>query len=178
MRLAPDLGIPEVKPAIEMLRGRRVQKMSPQTRHSILQMRMAVILDAWAPGRGTVGTEWRFYLLPPNERPSSLVPDVAFVASERLPREAGPAREKPAFAPDIAVEILSPDDRDSDVAEKTALYLANGGSLVVIVDPATERIVCHECDRSATFERGEVAHSTRFEDLHLDVAAVFDSASP
>jgi Uma2 family endonuclease len=81
MRKAPDLGIPEVKPALLERRFRDL---------------------------GDTGTEWRFYLLPEGEAPSSLVPDVAYVSYERMPETLGELREKPTIAPDIAVEILLP----------------------------------------------------------------------
>src|SRR5215469_10224109 len=131
MQEAPELGIPEVKPAIELVRGRWEQKMSPRRRHAILQGRLCAILTQWAGNRGEVGTEWRCYILPPAERPSSLVPDVAYFSFERMPVECGELREKPTIAPDIAVEVLSPDDRRSLLEEKIAIYLANGCRLVV-----------------------------------------------
>ena len=87
MRVAPDLGIPEEKPAIESLRGHWEQKISPQRKHALLQYRIAAVLTAWAGERGEVGTEWRCYMLPSGEPPSSLVPDVAYFSFERLPRE-------------------------------------------------------------------------------------------
>jgi hypothetical protein len=41
MQLARDLGIPDdVTPAIESIRGRWYQKMSPRTRHALLQFRL------------------------------------------------------------------------------------------------------------------------------------------
>ena len=64
MQEAPDLGIPEVKPAIESIRGRWEQKTEPRRRHAILQVRLAMTVSQWAGDRGDVGTEWRFYFLP------------------------------------------------------------------------------------------------------------------
>jgi hypothetical protein len=80
---APQLGIPEVKPAIESIRGRWQQKVSGGRRHSILQGRLWLWLTLWGRGSGEVGTEWRFYMLAKGEKPSSLVPDVAYVSFER-----------------------------------------------------------------------------------------------
>ncbi|HYL27458.1 MAG TPA: Uma2 family endonuclease [Candidatus Nitrosotalea sp.] len=121
---APELGIPEVKPAIEMLRGRWEQKTSPRRRHAILQSRFSATLTGWAGDRGEVGSEWRCYILPPKEKPSSLVPDVAYFSFERMPPEAGELRERPTIAPDISVEVLSPDDRRRLLDEKIGIYLA------------------------------------------------------
>lgn len=55
------------------------------------------------------------------------VPDVACIRRGRLP--AGP--------PDLAVEVVSPNDRPREVAEKAAAYLALGVRLVWVVDPPT-----------------------------------------
>jgi len=135
-----DMGIPDVKPAIESIRGRWERKMSPRRRHAILQARVAMLLTHWAGDRGDVGTEWRFYLVSDDEPVSSLVPDVAYYSFERLPPALGEAREKPSVAPDLAVEILSPGDRRDVVEEKIALYLANGSTAVVIIDPLKREI--------------------------------------
>lgn len=60
-------------------------------------------------------------------------PDVAFVASHRLAAlgEWGFAR----IAPDLAVEVLSPDDRPGEVLQKVGDWLRAGTRLVWIVDP-------------------------------------------
>jgi len=89
MQIAPELGIPEIKPAIESIGGRWMQKVSPQSRHSVLQARLGALLGTWAGRRGQVGTERRCYFLPQGERWSSLVPDVAYFSYERLPRDLG-----------------------------------------------------------------------------------------
>ena len=91
---APDLGIPEVKPAIESIRGRWHRKMSPKTQHSMVQARLAALFLHWAGDRGAVGTEWRYYFLPEDEKPSSLVPDLAYLAHERMPPPGAEAEVK------------------------------------------------------------------------------------
>src|SRR5271154_1871234 len=96
--------IPEVKPAIESIRGRWERKMSPRRRHAILQRKIGALLADWAGDRGEVGSEWRVYLSPLGEEPSSLVPDVAYFSFERLPPELREARGKPEIAPDTARE--------------------------------------------------------------------------
>src|SRR5579871_5643617 len=135
LQVAPELGIPEIEPAIEMVRGRWEQKLSPRRRHAIVQARFCAILTQWAANRGEVGSEWRCYILPPADEPSSLVPDVAYFSFERMPVECGELREMPTIAPDIVVEILSPGDRRPLLDEKISIYLANGSRLAIIADP-------------------------------------------
>ena len=173
MQLAPELGIPEIKPAIESVRGHWYQKMSPRTRHSLLQGRLCTLLGQWADGRGDVGTEWRFSLLPTGEKPSSLVPDVAFVANGRLYPEAGDARERPVLAPDIVVEILSPSDRKRLLETKIALYFDQGTKLVIIADPAARTVRMREPHRDELSPIGTVANCNAFPDLAIDVASLF-----
>jgi Uma2 family endonuclease len=173
MQLAPDLGIPDdVKPAIESIRGRWYQKMSPRTRHSLLQARMIALLQRWAGDDALIGPEWRFYLVR-EERPSSLVPDVAWVAEGRLPSEAGDARERPVLAPDIVVEILSPGDRKRLLETKIGLYFDHGSSLVIVVDPSNRTVRMCERDRDETAGAGAIAHSIAFPTLAIDIDALF-----
>lgn len=174
MQEAPDLGIPEVKPAIESVRGAWEQKMSPRRQHAILQGRLWKILDSAFGDAGEAGTEWRFYLLPPGEMPSSLVPDVAYVSFERMPEEHGERREKPTIAPDIAVEILSPDDRMKTLAEKIQLYLANGTRLVMVVDPIERTVTFHESSGVRTIAQIQaIAVPRAYPNLTIDLNALF-----
>src|SRR5579863_2340109 len=116
-----DIILPEVKPALEWIGGRAVQKVSPRRKHALAQTRFAMALETWARagGRGTVGTEWEFRLKPPGEMRRPLVPDVAFISFERLPFDDEAASDMPHVAPDVVVEILSPSDRITDIDEKT-----------------------------------------------------------
>jgi Uma2 family endonuclease len=67
-------------------------------------------------------------------------PDVAFISNERLPDP--PPRGFAEMAPDLAVEVLSPDDRAGEVLDKVADWLKAGTPLVWVVDPlrATARV--------------------------------------
>ena len=62
-----------------------------------------------------------------------LAPDVAFISNERLPDP--PPRGFAELAPDLAVEVLSPDDRPGEVLEKVGDWLNAGARLVWVVDP-------------------------------------------
>ncbi len=174
MQPVPNLGIPEVKPAIESVGGRWVQKMSPRRRHGILQWRLCALIARWAGDRGEVGSEWRIYILPPGRRTSSLVPDVTYFSFERLPRELGEAREQPTIAPDIAIEILSPGDRLALLEEKIALYLAHGSKLVAVVDPVRRSIVMHERGGTRTFAApDDAATCSAYPDFAVDLERLF-----
>jgi Uma2 family endonuclease len=130
-----EIVLPETSPETEWVLDRPVQKVSPTRRHAVLQGAMLARLREWARGRGQVGTEWRFRITPPGEITRPLVPDVAYLSYERLKALSVAERETPRLAPDIVVEIRSPDDRPADVNHKRDVYLAAGAGLVLIVDP-------------------------------------------
>lgn len=69
-------------------------------------------------------------------------PDVSFVRLERLPEGKSP-KGFAHFAPDLAVEILSPSDSMSKINEKIAEYFDNGASLVWIVDPDSQAVTVY-----------------------------------
>ena len=75
------------------------------------------------------------------------VPDVAFVRADRIPTPR-PVKfwER---APDLAVEVLSPDDRASEVAVKVQQWLAAGCVSVWVVDPASQSITRYAADGTA-----------------------------
>jgi Uma2 family endonuclease len=69
--------------------------------------------------------------------------DIAFVRAERLKGKSRPT----SFwvgAPDLAVEVLSPDDRPAEVATKVDDYLAAGALLVWVVNPKRKTITVHQ----------------------------------
>ncbi|MBV8151108.1 MAG: Uma2 family endonuclease [Candidatus Eremiobacteraeota bacterium] len=147
-----EIVFPETKPETEWVRGRPLQKVSPQRTHSKLQVAMANRLNAWAAGRGDVGTEWRFRIAPPGEIRRPLVPDIAYVSNERLRPLSDEDLEVPPLAPDLAVEILSPDDRRADVNDKIHTYLRAGSSLVMVVDPKQRIVELHDPLRAALLD--------------------------
>ena len=76
------------------------------------------------------------------------VPDVSFITQDRYTAyfetqdESGPLW----LAPDLAVEIVSPNDTYIELDEKIAEYLEHGVQLVWVIDPALEKIRVHSQD--------------------------------
>ncbi len=140
-------------------------------------MKLAGALDGWARGRGEVGTEWRFRIALAGEPRRPLVPDIAFVASERLRGLADDDIQAPAFAPTIAIEILSPDDDPRDVASKVGVYLRAGSALVIVVDPKARTMTVHEPPLSSTtFSSNDTLHHAALTDFELPLAPFFARA--
>lgn len=74
--------------------------------------------------------------------------DASFVLKERLPGGRVP-RGTLTMAPDLAVEVVSPNDTSEEVDAITLLWLEAGTRLVWIVSPATQTVRIHR-PRNAT----------------------------
>jgi Uma2 family endonuclease len=66
-------------------------------------------------------------------------PDAAFVREDRLPPQ-GERDGVYRFAPDLAVEVVSPTDRYVDVMEKVELYLDAGVPLVWLIESRRQSV--------------------------------------
>lgn len=80
-------------------------------------------------------------------------PDFAFI---RAGRELAGARGFVPGAPDLVVEVLSPDDRPGYVRDKVAEWLEAGALAVWVVDPRAQTVTTHEPGRApAVLGEGE-----------------------
>lgn len=155
-----EIVLPDTRPETEWVRGRALQKVSPKTAHSFLQGALTIELSRWAKGRGRVGPEWRFRVAPPGEIRRPLVPDIAYVATERLRELSDDDLQVPPLAPDVAVEILSPGDRRIDVDDKIETFFRAGSSLVIIVDPQQRIVALHDALNTVRLdERATIEHA-------------------
>lgn len=89
-------------------------------------------------------------------------PDVAFVSRSTIDR-AGRFSGYFPRAPDLAVEVLSPSERPSDVHAKVGDYLAAGAGLVWVIDPSRREVRVHQSllrpsvlDETEMLEGGDV----------------------
>jgi Uma2 family endonuclease len=65
-------------------------------------------------------------------------PDAASVSRERL-TEVGPVSGYRPSAPDLAVELVSPNNTHAGVTEKALAWLEAGSRMVLVVDPGEAR---------------------------------------
>jgi Uma2 family endonuclease len=150
-----------------------VQKVSPKRRHALLQSALSARLVAWAAGRGEVGSEWRFRLAPPGEVIRPLVPDLAYLSYERAAAHSDEELDAPLLAPDVAIEIRSPADRQDRIDHKIAVYLACGTKLVLIVDPETRRIDAHDTNGVTPFDAAATFSHPALSGLAFPLAELF-----
>jgi Uma2 family endonuclease len=128
-------------------------------RHGEISLRLGAALLAFvSPKRlGKVFDSGTGYRLPGGNVRS---PDASFVASKRLPTVPEGFLE---LAPDLAVEVLSPDDSPRGVLDRVGEYLAAGVQLVWVIDPRAGRAVSYrslaevrEIGPSGTLDGGEL----------------------
>ncbi|MBZ5677524.1 MAG: Uma2 family endonuclease [Acidobacteriia bacterium] len=116
--------------------GVLVERSLPDYLHSKTQRLLIVLLSALEKTFPVfVCPELRLQVRPGLYR----IPDVAVF----YPKE--PQERVPATPPFVAIEILSPDDRMTDVRNKLAEYRAWGVNYVWLVDPHSKRMyTCNE----------------------------------
>ena len=173
---AREIVLPETKPETEWVRGRALQKVSPKRGHAMVQRDLLALVDRWGRERGETGAEWRFRVAPPGEVRRPLVPDVAYVASERLRGHTAEELEAPPFAPTVAFEILSTGDAPRDVASKVDVYLRAGAEAVVVLDPARRTIVAHDARGARAFRAGDAFAHPALPGLTFAVGPFFENA--
>lgn len=83
----------------------------------------------------------------PNDPRQIRKPDLSFVSTARLPVGRLPRGSAP-FAPDLAVEVISPTDKYEDVEQKVADYRSAGVRLIWVVNPATRSVLIRRLDRT------------------------------
>ncbi len=124
----------------ELYNGKVVFKM-PNFAHAVIQNNVGRKLGNYLEGNpiGLVGGDANFRLWP-ERATSSRAPDVSFILNERLPEDL---YRYPAMAPDLAVEILSPEDSFEKVMAKVDEYLSQGVKIVwIVISRTREVLVC------------------------------------
>lgn len=88
----------------------------------------------------------------PSGRDTVLAPDVGFIAAGRV---EGRIEKYAPVAPDLAVEVVSPNDSSDEVQDKVTKYLKYGTQLVWVVYPRLQQIVVHTQDGARTLSRDD-----------------------
>ncbi|MBX6331527.1 MAG: Uma2 family endonuclease [Gemmatimonadaceae bacterium] len=127
--------MPEVGKLDELVRGELVVREPAGFEHSALVRAIAMRVQAYATehGLGVTTVADGGYLL--EENPDTVrVPDVGFIRQERIAEQGIPS----GFwhgSPDLAVEVLSPNDSKKATLRKGQSYLDAGTQIVWIADP-------------------------------------------
>ena len=129
----------------ELVKGEIVPMSPASTKHGQLAFRLAFKVGLFVAENklGEVyAAETGFTI---SQNPDTVrAPDVAFVTGSRMPEEGIPASGFWAIAPDLVAEVISPNDRMSEVQDKVTDYLNAGVRLVWLVDPKTRTVTVYQ----------------------------------
>lgn len=157
----------------ELIEGELFMSPSPRERHQRAVLNLGMRLQAFANAR-SLG---RVYVAPFDVHlPTGDVvePDLLFVSSERL----GIISDWVRGAPDLAIEVLSPENPERDRIVKRALYARAGVREYWIVDPQERSVESFALDGTAFtavgfFREGERVMSPLLAGLDLPIAEIF-----
>jgi len=129
----------------ELIAGRLYEMEPPGAEHGAVALRIGRMLGNHVEEHGlgeTFGAETGFQLA--RDPDTVRAPDAAFVRRERIEATGLPRGYWPG-PPDVAVEVVSPNDRRPKVRAKALDWLDAGTRAVVVLDPP---------QRTATVYRG------------------------
>jgi len=146
------LKLPEEKPALELVDGVISQKVSPRGRHAVLQGALTERLNR----TGLASRSARaFPELRVTFAGASYVPDVAVYRWQRIPVDArGRVADNFVEPPDIAIEIVSPEQSVNALVRRCLWYVANGVQIALLVDPGDESVLAFQPGNRASAWRG------------------------
>lgn len=147
----PDLG------RCDLVEGRIVPMTPTGYFHGVVEFRLAAKLVGYADqtGRGIAfGGEAGILI---RRNPDTVrAADAAFISNERSARRS-PSSSYLDVAPELVVEILSPDDRWSDVMEKLSDYFSAGVDAAWVLDPKRKEIyVYRSLNEVQRFGQGQI----------------------
>ena len=127
----------------ELVHGQLIRDRPAGSRHGAIAYQLGRILGNWVHDRGAGVVFAAETGYKPRSAPDTVrAPDVSFLSQDRVPAEGLPDGyfEGP---PDLAVEVLSPDDRLVDVEAKIRDYVDTGCRQVWIVAPKADTVTVY-----------------------------------
>ena len=139
LTLAEFLALPEEEVALEYADGEVTQKVSPQGKHSTLQADLAAGFNAIFRPRKIARA---FTELRATWAGMSPVPNVSVYRWERIPRDArNRVADRFDTPPDIAVEIVSPEQSVNRLIRRCLRFAATVVPLTLLLDPMDESVL-------------------------------------
>ena len=163
----------------ELVNGELSERGVPNPEHALIGGRLSLRLGSHIEGtdRGVLLLDCSFTL---QDDPVRIrIPDISFIATAHIP-EGGFRSSSIRGAPDLAVEVVSPNDKARELIMKIADYLASGTQQVWIVEPNTRTVTVYQPGGAArvysaddTLDGGNLLPG-----LALPVADLFDYGVP
>ena len=172
--LAEFLALPETKPYLELMDGEVIEKPMPTDNHGELVAEIIGQIYAYLRRvrEARLGTEVRHLR---DEEEWVFLPDISVTLKSRKapPAETGKIIE---VMPDLAIEVLSPDDRPGRLQSRIAHYMRSGVKILWIVDPETEKVTVWRPGEMPLDYHAPAMVSAEpvLEDFELDLAEMFE----
>ena len=117
----------------EYIKGELIPMSPTSVEHGYISVNLSSLLHLYVRENqlGRVLSETGFRV---GER--VLIPDIAFISTDRLPNDPSKASPVP---PDLAVEVVSPSDTLHRIQEKVFAYLEAGTQLVWVLEPRSKQ---------------------------------------
>jgi Uma2 family endonuclease len=168
----PDSGFLE-----ELVKGKVIRMTPPRPYHGFICLRVGRLLASYVEAQdlGYVLSNDSGVI---TERSPDTVrgADVAYYSYKRVPKGSLPYEEYLAVAPELVVEVLSPDDRWSKALAKAAEYLSAGVEVVVVVDPKRRVVHVFEQDQPVRIlsDQDDLTLQTLLGDFRVPIGQLFD----
>jgi Uma2 family endonuclease len=124
----------------ELVRGELRRMSHPGGVHDVLSMFIACSLHDAVGSAGLVLGRSGF--LQAEDPDTVRAPDTAFFGQDHLPEEIPTGWWR--VQPDLVAEVVSPNDRFSEVQEKVGEWLDFGVRMVLLVDPTSRTVTVYE----------------------------------
>lgn len=155
------LALPDAHHPYELVAGRLTLVPSTDLRYDLIASDLVRAIGRVAPADGLIVSQTGFVVSAPGEDQTVLVPALAFISAECLAgvppiAPAGThARGLVRAAPDLAVEIASPSQREPELAKRVLLWQSAGVRLVWVVWVGRRQVDVWTLDAAGTPEAGE-----------------------
>lgn len=147
---------------LELIRGELVAMAPAFDDHGETAMSLSILLGQYVRANklGRMYAAETGFLIA--ENPDTVrAPDMAFIATDRLPPKGPPGWVR--VMPDLVAEVVSSGDRPAEIAEKVQMWLDAGVKLVWVLYPTRQVIEVHQPNQGvltlpagATLEGGTV----------------------
>lgn len=171
------LTLPDQSPSLEFEDGVVTQKVAAKPVHGSIQGLLTTLFNQHAHPRrlGVAFPDTRF--VTPDWAP---VPDVEFYRRERVHLQNGRLPADFFEPPDLAVEVVSPEQSVTDLIKKCLQYIAVGVGVVLLIDPAPETVLVFRPGQPLLLLQGDdrIELDDVLPDFDLTVGAMFAALVP
>lgn len=170
---AEELGnLPDEPLRHELIKGELLTMPLPKREHGRVSANLTAMLwqHVKANRLGQVSTEGGYKL--ESDPDTVLGPDVSFVSQNRIALSREGYHDGP---PDLAVEVLSPEDRRGKVEHKLSLWLELGTRSVWLVNPRRRTVeVCKSTDDRTLFHETDELVDDTVPGFRIAVSEIFE----